>query len=164
IPLPEIREAHRAAKKALMDRINEETNAGFDLETATLGFARRMTGYKRPTLLLRDPAAIEAVARERGAVQIVFAGKTHPQDEEGKGMIQEILRRQREPRPEMRIAYLPNYDMELGALLTAGVDVWVNNPRPPAEASGTSGMKAAMNGVPSLSGLDGWWPEGHLDG
>ena len=164
IPSHEIREAHRLAKTALIERVNEETNAGFDLETVTLGFARRMTAYKRPTLLLLDPAALEGVARERGPIQIVFAGKTHPHDEEGKGLIQQILRRQAEPKPGVKIAYLPNYDMELGALITAGVDVWVNNPRPPAEASGTSGMKAAMNGVPSLSVLDGWWLEGHIEG
>ncbi|HYQ88710.1 MAG TPA: alpha-glucan family phosphorylase [Candidatus Binatia bacterium] len=164
IPRDEIRAAHQGAKAALIDRVNEETNAGFDLETITLGFARRMTAYKRPTLLLRDPAALEAVAREHGAIQIVFAGKTHPRDDEGKAMIQEILRWQAEPKPGVKIAFLPNYDLELGARITAGVDVWVNNPRPPAEASGTSGMKAAMNGVPSLSVLDGWWLEGHIEG
>jgi starch phosphorylase len=164
IALNAIRDAHHLAKTALIDRINETTNAGFDLETATLGFARRMTAYKRPTLLLRDPAALDAVAREHGSIQIVFAGKTHPHDEEGKGLIQQILRWQNEPRPGVRIAFLPNYDMELGGLLTSGVDVWVNNPHPPAEASGTSGMKAAMNGVPSLSVLDGWWLEGHIEG
>jgi starch phosphorylase len=164
IPRDAIRNAHHVAKAALIDRVNEETNAGFDLETITLGFARRMTGYKRPTLVLRDPAALEEIARARGALQIVFAGKTHPRDEEGKALIQQILHWQAEPRPGIKIAFLPNYDLDLGALLTAGVDVWVNNPRPPAEASGTSGMKAAMNGVPSLSVLDGWWLEGHIEG
>jgi starch phosphorylase len=164
IPLEAIRDAHHRAKAALIDRVNEATNAGFDLETATLGYARRMTAYKRPMLLLRDPAALEEVARQRGPIQIVFAGKTHPKDDEGKTLIQEILRRQAEPKPGIKIAYLPNYDMELGGLLTAGVDVWVNTPRPPAEASGTSGMKAGMNGVPSLSVLDGWWLEGHVEG
>jgi glycogen phosphorylase len=163
IPADRMSAAHRLAKNTLVDRVNEVTNAGFDLETVTLGFARRMTAYKRPTLLLREPAALEAVARERGPIQIVFAGKTHPQDEEGKGLIQQILRRQAEPGPGVKIAYLPNYDMELGGIITAGVDVWVNNPHPPAEASGTSGMKAATNGVPSLSVLDGWWLEGHIE-
>jgi starch phosphorylase len=164
IPPHAIRDAHRLAKLSLIDRINEQTNAGFDLETVTLGFARRMTAYKRPTLLLRDPAALEGVARERGPIQIVFAGKTHPHDEEGKGLIQQIVHSQSDPKPGIKIAYMANYDMELGGLVTAGVDVWVNNPRPPAEASGTSGMKAAMNGVPSLSVLDGWWLEGHIEG
>lgn len=164
IPLEAIRDAHHRAKTALIDRVNEETNAGFDLEAATLGFARRMTAYKRPTLLFRDPAALEGIARDRGPIQIVFAGKTHPHDEEGKALIQEIMRRQAESKGGVKIAYLPNYDMELGALITAGVDLWVNSPRPPAEASGTSGMKAAMNGVPSLSILDGWWLEGHIEG
>jgi starch phosphorylase len=163
IPADAIRKAHLAAKAVLIERINETTNAGFDLETATLGFARRMTAYKRPTLLLRDPTALQTIAREHGPIQIVFAGKTHPHDEEGKGIIQEILRRQAEPQPGVKIAYLTNYDLELGGRITAGVDVWVNNPRPPAEASGTSGMKAALNGVPSLSVLDGWWLEGHID-
>jgi starch phosphorylase len=163
IPADRMRAAHHIAKSTLVDRVNEVTNAGFDLETVTLGFARRMTAYKRPTLLLREPAALEAIARERGPIQIVFAGKTHPQDEEGKGLIQQILRRQANPQPGVKIAYLPNYDMELGGIITAGVDVWVNNPHPPAEASGTSGMKAATNGVPSLSVLDGWWLEGHIE-
>jgi len=164
IPLEEIRATHQVAKRALVDRVNEQTNAGFDLETATLGFARRMTAYKRPVLLLRDLGALEAAAQEAGPMQVVFAGKAHPQDEEGKRLIQEILTRQREPRGGIRVAYLPNYDLELASLITAGVDVWVNNPRPPHEASGTSGMKAAHNGIPSLSVLDGWWLEGRIEG
>jgi starch phosphorylase len=101
---------------------------------------------------------------QHGPLQVVFAGKAHPNDEEGKALIQEIFRWSRELQPEVKIAYLPNYDMELGLVLTAGSDLWLNTPQPPHEASGTSGMKAAHNGVPSLSVLDGWWLEVPVEG
>jgi starch phosphorylase len=164
IPLEEIRDAHRDAKRALIDAVNGRTNAGFDPRVITLGFARRAAAYKRPTLLLHDSDGLRRIARSRGPIQIVFAGKAHPRDEHGKALIGQLLDWQAKLRDEVRVAYLPNYDMELGALLTGGVDVWVNNPKPPHEASGTSGMKAAHNGVPSLSVLDGWWLEGHVEG
>ncbi len=164
IPLDAIRQAHREAKRDLIEEVNERANAGFDHDVITLGFARRAAAYKRPMLLLRDPGALGRIARARGPIQIVFAGKAHPRDEEGKGIIQQILGWQGKLRDNVRVAYLSNYDMGLGALITSGVDVWVNNPRPPHEASGTSGMKAAHNGVPSLSVLDGWWLEGHIEG
>jgi starch phosphorylase len=95
---------------------------------------------------------------------VIFAGKAHPRDEEGKALIRRIVQWGKELVPEVKIVYLANYDLALGALLTAGVDVWLNTPRPPHEASGTSGMKAAHNGVPSLSVLDGWWVEGYVEG
>jgi starch phosphorylase len=164
IPWGEIATAHLEAKRTLIEEVNERTNAGFDMDVITLGFARRAAAYKRPTLLLRDPDALRRIARTKGPIQIVYSGKAHPQDAEGKGLIQQILRWQHELKGEVKVAYVTNYDMETGALLTAGVDVWINNPRPPHEASGTSGMKAAHNGVPSLSVLDGWWLEGHIEG
>ncbi len=163
-PLDEIWSAHCEAKRALIEHINARTGAGFDTETLTLGFARRSTAYKRPGLLLHDPERLRAIARAKGRLQIVFAGKAHPGDNVGKEFIQRIITQRDVLRPEVRIVYLDNYDMELAVLLTSGVDVWLNTPQPPLEASGTSGMKAAINGVPSLSVLDGWWIEGCIEG
>ncbi|MFO0982457.1 MAG: alpha-glucan family phosphorylase [Planctomycetota bacterium] len=164
IPLDAVRRAHLEAKRKLVQRVNETAGAGFEAEVLTLAFARRATAYKRPALLLHDPGRLRRITIEKGPLQIVFAGKSHPRDEAGKDLIQKILALQNGLRPEIKIAYLPNYDMEVAADLVAGVDVWVNNPRPPLEASGTSGMKAAHNGVPSLSILDGWWWEGWMQG
>ena len=164
IPVTAIQSAHREAKAQLVRTVNERTPANFDPERFTLGFARRTTAYKRPTLLLRDPARLRRLAATRGPLQVVFAGKAHPHDTEGKNLIREIVRRGAELAPDVRIAYLPDYDLELARQVTAGVDLWLNTPRPPLEASGTSGMKAAHNGVPSLSVLDGWWLDGHVEG
>ena len=131
----------------------------------TLGFARRAATYKRATLLFTDPKRLVEIATAAGGLQIVFAGKAHPQDEPGKALIQEVVEDAAKYANEvLRVVYLENYAWDLGALLTAGVDVWVNTPRRPYEASGTSGMKAALNGVPSLSILDGWWIEGCIEG
>jgi starch phosphorylase len=164
IPRPEIWEAHTAAKHELMHHVNRATNAGLDVEVFTLGFARRMTLYKRPDLLFRDPGRLQAIAARAKGLQILYAGKAHPKDAEGKELIRRIFRMQRELGRDVKFVYLPNYDMELGRLMTAGVDVWLNTPQPPLEASGTSGMKAALNGVPSFSILDGWWLEGCIEG
>jgi starch phosphorylase len=164
IPLDEMRQAHREAKRRLIERVNGTLNAGFDADVFTLGFARRSTAYKRPDLLFRDPGRLRRIAAEHGPLQIVFAGKAHPRDEEGKALIRTIFHWAAALKPEVAIAYLPNHDMALGRLLTAGADVWLNTPKPPWEASGTSGMKAAHNGVPSLSVLDGWWWEGYVEG
>jgi starch phosphorylase len=164
IPVTAIQSAHREAKAQLVRTVNERTPASFDPERFTLGFARRITAYKRPTLLLRDPARLRRLAAARGPLQVVFAGKAHPHDAEGKNLIREIVRRGAELAPDVRIAYLPDYNLDLARQVTAGVDLWLNTPRPPLEASGTSGMKAAHNGVPSLSVLDGWWLDGHVEG
>ena len=164
IPSAAIWEAHQEAKRALIAYVNRETNAGFDRDVLTLGFARRATAYKRALLIFSDLERLRRMAREVGPLQLVFAGKAHPKDQEGK----EVIRRVHEARDALRgvisVTYLANYDMELGKLLCAGADVWLNTPLPPREASGTSGMKAALNGVPSLSVLDGWWVEGHIEG
>ena len=164
IPTEEIWAAHREAKGVLIDSINRETNAGFDRDVLTLGFARRSTAYKRALLVFHDLDRLEAIVRRAGALQLVFGGKAHPRDHEGKEIIRSVHAMRDRLRGRIAVAYLPNYDMALAKGLCAGVDVWLNTPLPPHEASGTSGMKAAVNGVPSLSVLDGWWIEGHVEG
>lgn len=163
VPLPEVREAHQAAKRELVASVNRATNKGFDLDAFTIGYARRATAYKRPTLVFRDIERLRGIARGR-AIQLVFAGKAHPHDLAGKELIQEVHRAMALLGDDLRIAFLPGYDMTLARLLVAGTDLWLNTPQPPLEASGTSGMKAAVNGVPSLSVLDGWWIEGCIEG
>jgi len=132
-----------------------------DPHVLTLGFARRFTAYKRPDLLLFDPERLRKLVTDPSRpIQIVFAGKAHPADIEGKRLIQRVFRLAKDPTFAGRIAFVEEYDQHLARFLVAGVDVWVNTPLPPLEASGTSGMKACVNGVPHLSILDGWWPEG----
>ncbi|MFN8392362.1 MAG: alpha-glucan family phosphorylase [Bdellovibrionota bacterium] len=165
IPREELWMAHFAAKHQLIEYVNRETNAGFDLQTFTVGIARRFTPYKRPTLILSDLERLEKIAAGAGTgIQILFAGKAHPADAEGKRLLQEVLRAAERLQSKARIAFVPDYDLTLAKLLVSGVDLWVNTPEPPLEASGTSGMKAALNGVPSLSVLDGWWIEGCIEG
>lgn len=130
----------------------------------TIGFARRDATYKRGDLVFRDLERLKKISAEAGRFQIIYAGKAHPQDQEGKELIQRIFQARDLLKPHVKIAYLPNYDWPLAQLMTADVDVWLNTPQPPFEASGTSGMKAALNGVPSLSILDGWWIEGCIEG
>ena len=164
IPKPEVWQAHGQAKRQLIHYVNRETNIGMDVDVFTLGFARRSTAYKRADLLFADLDRLRRIAATVGAVQVVYAGKAHPQDSGGKELIQRIFQAKEALKPDIKIAYLPNYDLDLGKLMTAGVDVWLNTPQPPLEASGTSGMKAALNGVPSFSVLDGWWIEGRIEG
>jgi len=164
IPSEEIWEAHFAAKKELILRINRAANAGFDVDHLTLGFARRAATYKRADLLFHDLSKLRRLSEQAGPIQVVFAGKAHPRDDQGKEIIRKIFQAKEALGGSVRVAYLPNYDIELGAMITSGVDVWLNTPMPPNEASGTSGMKAALNGVPSLSILDGWWIEGRIEG
>lgn len=159
----EIWQAHRAAKKVLLQFVNREMNSGMDADVFTLGFARRAAAYKRTDLFFSDIERLKTIAERCGGLQIVYAGKAHPQDEAGKEQIQKVYRAREQLRDKIRIAYLENYSMEMGKMMTAGVDVWLNTPLPPMEASGTSGMKAAINGVPSLSVLDGWWIEGCIE-
>jgi starch phosphorylase len=160
----EVWHAHREAKRQLIEYVNLEANAGFDLDVLTIGFARRATAYKRADLVFEDLARLRHIARQVGPLQIVFAGKAHPRDDVGKRLIQRVVGMASELGSELPVVYLPNYDMRIGRLITAGVDLWLNTPQPPLEASGTSGMKAAINGVPSLSVLDGWWIEGCIEG
>ena len=156
--------AHQRARRLLLERVNRETNTGMNEDVLTLGFARRATAYKRGDLLFYDIERLKAIAARAGKFQVVYAGKAHPHDQEGKQLIQRIWRASDALRGHVNIAYLVNYDWKLGELMTAGADAWVNTPKPPMEASGTSGMKAALNGVPSLSILDGWWLEGCIEG
>ena len=164
IPKPEIVQAHVEAKRALIEYVNRETNVGLDVHTLTLGFARRAAAYKRADLLLSDPDRLRRIAATVGPMQIVYGGKAHPQDREGKAAIERVFHAGAALKGQVLIAYPENYDIPLARLLTAGADLWINTPQPPLEASGTSGMKAALNGVPSLSVLDGWWLEGHTEG
>jgi starch phosphorylase len=156
-----IANAHRVGKRRLVEVVANRTGEALNESVLTLGFARRVATYKRASLLLEDPKRLVKIAKKIGGLQIVFAGKAHPADTAGKGLIKEVFELAGKINSgSLRIVYLENYDWELGAILTQGVDVWVNTPRRPYEASGTSGMKAALNGVPSLSVLDGWWIEG----
>lgn len=164
IPAPQLWETHQQAKRQLFDHVRTQCRIDLDPTVLTLGFARRMTAYKRADLLLTDISRLTAIAGKAGRLQIIFGGKAHPNDSSGKEIIQHILRLKDTLPPEVKVVYLENYDFALARLLTAGVDVWVNTPLPPLEASGTSGMKAALNGVPSLSILDGWWLEGCIEG
>jgi starch phosphorylase len=164
IPGPEVAQAHAAAKKELLRHVNQVTNLGLDGDVLTLGFARRAAPYKRWGLLFQDLDRLRRIAATGGPLQVIYAGKAHPGDHEGKEMIRRVLQVKAQLQNEIKIAYLENYTMDLAKLVTAGVDVWLNTPQPPLEASGTSGMKAALNGVPSLSVLDGWWIEGHIEG
>jgi starch phosphorylase len=163
IPDAAIVDAHAKAKQALIEKVRALTGVTLHAKTATLGFARRMTAYKRPELLFTDIGRLKAIAHER-SLQIVLAGKAHPRDEEGKRLIASLHRHARELADGITVVFLPDYDLELAMLMVAGVDIWLNTPLPPLEASGTSGMKAAFNGVPSLSVLDGWWIEGCIEG
>ncbi|MFH2069698.1 MAG: alpha-glucan family phosphorylase [Elusimicrobiota bacterium] len=164
IPKTEIWDAHTGAKKKLIDYINKESNTGMDYETFTIGFARRSSTYKRAGLLFFDIDKLIDISKKAGKIQIVFAGKAHPKDMPGKGIIKGIFEYIRKIKNDIKMVYLENYDMELGKMITSGVDLWLNTPLRPKEASGTSGMKASLNGVPNFSILDGWWIEGCIEG
>ena len=163
IPKEKVWQAHTAAKQNLIQYVNRVCNSGMDFDVLTLGFARRAASYKRADLLFEDIDKLRQISSQVGAIQIIYAGKAHPQDQGGKELIHKIFQAKELLKPQVKIAYLANYDIELGKMITAGVDVWLNTPLPPFEASGTSGMKAALNGVPSLSILDGWWIEGCIE-
>ncbi|TDJ60927.1 MAG: alpha-glucan family phosphorylase, partial [Nitrospina sp.] len=167
IPCEQVWHAHVQCKDRLFAEINRVTGEQFNPEILTLGFARRAAAYKRAALLLSDLDRLIGMAEACAGMQIVYAGKSHPKDQAGKDLIHEIHQRQKEiarRTQKLKLVYLPDYRMELGYLITAGVDVWVNTPIRPHEASGTSGMKAALNGVLNLSILDGWWVEGCIEG
>ena len=164
IPLEEIRQTHALARQNLFNFIQERTGQQFDRKIFTIGFARRASTYKRADLLFSDGERLRRIAREVGPLQLVYAGKAHPHDNGGKDLIRKVFAGAAALSDVIHTVYLENYDMRAGGLITSGVDVWLNTPMRPQEASGTSGMKAAMNGVPSLSVLDGWWAEGHIEG
>lgn len=164
IPVREVQEAHAASKRALIDEIRRRSGVSFDPGAFTIGFARRAAPYKQADLLFHEIDWLRVIARRAGPLQVVYGGKAHPADGEGRKVIKRVFDAAGALGGDIRIVYLANYEMPLGRLLTSGVDLWLNTPRRPLEASGTSGMKAAMNGVPSLSVLDGWWVEGHIEG
>jgi glycogen phosphorylase len=164
IPRSELRLAHDQAKQELLRHVRWLTGIQLDEKVFTIGFARRATGYKRGDLLFANLDRLKQIARQAGPIQLVYAGKAHPRDEGGKEIIRRIFEAAAQLAKDVRVVYLENYDLALGKLLCSGVDIWLNTPLRPQEASGTSGMKAALNGVPSLSVLDGWWIEGHVEG
>ncbi|MCI0464793.1 MAG: alpha-glucan family phosphorylase [Gemmataceae bacterium] len=164
IPLGKIQQAHREARQALFAAVEQRAGVRLDPGALTLGFARRATPYKRADLLFTDLERLRRMARQAGPLQVLYAGKAHPHDEGGKALIRRVFEAATALGEVVRVVYLPEYDLALAGLLCAGVDLWLNTPQRPHEASGTSGMKAALNGVPSLSVLDGWWLEGHLEG
>jgi glycogen phosphorylase len=164
IPHSEIRNAHNQSKRALLEEIHRRLGVELDESILTLGFARRAATYKRAAFLFSDVERVKWIAQNIGPFQVIFAGKAHPYDEPGKAMIRRVFEVARTLKDAIRIVYVPNYEMRWAQFLTSGVDVWLNTPQRPYEASGTSGMKAALNGVPSLSVPDGWWIEGHVEG
>jgi starch phosphorylase len=164
VPDGEIWEAHIEAKRELLRSVRSSTGRTFDEDALTIGFARRAALYKRADLVFSDIERLRELARHHGRIQLVFAGKAHPRDEGGKDAIRHVFAAAHALGDDVPVVFLPNYDMALARIITAGVDLWLNTPQRPLEASGTSGMKAAHNGVPSLSVLDGWWLEGHVEG
>ncbi|PLX74262.1 MAG: alpha-glucan family phosphorylase [Desulfuromonas sp.] len=162
IPDEELWEAHLGAKAYLFQYINEVLDGvQLDPDILTIGFARRATAYKRANMIFTDPEKLLEIGD--GKIQLVYAGKAHPNDDHGKRMIQEIREQASFFGDRLKIVYLPNYNIDVASRLIPGVDIWLNNPLRPLEASGTSGMKAALNGVPNFSVLDGWWIEGHIE-
>ncbi|HEX6966548.1 MAG TPA: alpha-glucan family phosphorylase [Gemmatimonadaceae bacterium] len=164
IPLDEIRETHACAKRDLLNEVERRTGTRLDPAALTVGFARRATPYKRADLIFTDLERLKSIAQHSGPLQIIFGGKAHPRDEGGKQLIRHIFEARAALGDAVKVVYLENYEMGIAQYLVAGVDLWLNNPMKPLEASGTSGMKAALNGVPSFSVLDGWWVEGHVEG
>jgi starch phosphorylase len=164
IPIPSIQHAHGQAKAELFEEISKSFGVQLDPKLLTLGFARRASTYKRADLLFQDPERLRRIAREVGPIQLVYGGKAHPHDEGGKNLIRRVVGGASSLADVIKTVYVENYDMRWGRLITSGVDLWLNTPMRPQEASGTSGMKAALNGVPSFSVVDGWWAEGHIEG
>jgi starch phosphorylase len=160
--LHEIRAAHAECKRELLEEVKRRTGVALLDSAFTIGFARRATPYKRAGMLLSDPERLRAISRKT-PLQVLYAGKAHPRDEAGKEIIKQIVAYGRELAGSVAVVYLEDYDIALAQKLCAGADLWMNTPQKPEEASGTSGMKAALNGVPSLSVLDGWWIEGHVE-
>jgi len=163
LPLETLAAAHDAAKRRLLSAVKARSGVRLERGALTIGLARRITPYKQTTLLFSDLDRVRAIA-EAAPLQVVCAGKAHPRDEPGKALIEQLVRAAESLAGAVTVAFVENYDLEVAALLCAGCDLWLNNPAKPNEASGTSGMKAAVNGVPSLSVLDGWWIEGWVEG
>jgi len=163
IPDEELWEAHLKAKQDLLDFVHGKTLTQMDINTLTIAYARRATEYKRATMIFSDLEKLREIQKQ-GRIQLIFAGKAHPKDEVGKSLIKDIYNYKDQLKKEIDIVYLENYSMEMAGKLVSGADIWLNTPLPPFEASGTSGMKAAHNGVNNFSVLDGWWIEGCVEG
>ncbi|MBR9701150.1 alpha-glucan family phosphorylase [Candidatus Woesearchaeota archaeon] len=163
IPETKVWKAHCKAKEDMVKWVNEEYGVGFEEGVFTIGFARRATSYKRADLLFHDIKRLRQIGKEF-KLQIIYSGKAHPHDKVGKDLIKKIFWHMGELKPDIKSIFIPDYDMAKAKLIIPGVDLWLNTPMRPKEASGTSGMKAAHNGVPQLSILDGWWIEGHIEG
>ncbi len=162
IPQDEIRKAHRKQKTRLLEYVASRTEKHLDPDRLTIGFARRAAQYKRADLLFRDVKRLGEIGD--GKIQLVFSGKAHPRDDGGKSILKTLLcEAQNMVGHDLPVVFLEDYDMDIGALLVQGVDIWLNNPIRPREASGTSGMKCSMNGIPNFSVLDGWWIEGWIE-
>ncbi|MCK5594130.1 MAG: alpha-glucan family phosphorylase [Candidatus Aenigmarchaeota archaeon] len=163
IPGDDIWNAHIKAKKDLFDYIKKTTGTEMKPEVFTIGFARRSTAYKRADLLFSSIERLKKIAKDVGEIQIIYGGKAHPNDGAGKDLIRNIFKDMEDLKGKIRCVYLENYDIEIAKKMVSGVDIWLNTPLRPLEASGTSGMKACHNGIPNLSIPDGWWLEGHLE-
>lgn len=164
IPDSKVWEAHVKAKNKLIKYINSVSKTKFSADVFTLGYARRFTSYKRPTLILDNLEKLEKMISRTGKLQIVFTGKSHPRDKQGAGLIRDVFNKVKNHNGKISIVFLEDYDMHMAIKLVGGVDAWLNTPLQKHEASGTSGMKAAFNAIPHLSVLDGWWPEGCIEG
>ncbi len=164
LPAEEVWAAHLIAKHELLEAVRKRTGLKLEPEVFTIGFARRATGYKRADLILSDLDMLRQIVKNAGRFQIIYAGKAHPNDGGGKDIIRKIFHAKKALKKSVPVVFLDDYNLDLGGKITSGVDLWLNTPQFPLEASGTSGMKAALNGVPSLSILDGWWVEGHIEG
>ncbi len=162
IPDCDLWQAHVEQKQVLIEYANRVANANLKPDVFTLGFARRATEYKRPTLLFSNLDRLRAIS-QGARIQAIFAGKAHPRDEGGKRLIEQIFSYAKQLKGEMEIVFLEDYSMSIASKMVGGVDVWLNTPHRPMEASGTSGMKAAHNGVINFSVLDGWWIEGWIE-
>lgn len=164
VPLEEIHKVHLEAKQELIAEVQRRTGIKLNPSVMTLGYARRMTSYKRADMLFSDIERLKKIARDAGPFQVIFAGKAHPRDLAGKALIHKVFQAAAALKDVIPVVFLEGYDMGLAKIICSGVDLWLNTPKKPEEASGTSGMKAALNGVPSFSTLDGWWVEGHIEG
>lgn len=164
IPIEQIQTAHAASKRQLLAEVEKQTGCVLQEHAFTIGFARRAATYKRTDLLFSNLDRLRWIAQHIGPLQVIYGGKAHPQDNGGKALIRRVFEAGEQLRGAISVVYVEDYDLKWGALMTAGVDLWLNTPQRPYEASGTSGMKAALSGVPSLSVLDGWWIEGCLEG
>jgi len=164
IPSAEIREAHASAKQTLIEEVRTRSGIQLDEKVMTIGIARRAASYKRADLLFANIERLKWIVKNVGPLQVIYGGKAHPKDEEGKAMIRRIFASAEVLKGFVKVIYLENFDWSWAPFLYSGADLWLNTPKRPYEASGTSGMKAALNGVPSLSELDGWWVEGCLEG